>query len=47
MVAELDKGALDKRMALPMTQKELSAIPKPAAQGGIQPTNAIGIETAL
>jgi hypothetical protein len=36
-----------KRKAFTITSKELPAMPKPASQGGIQPTRAMGMLTAL
>ena len=35
------------RMALPTTTSELTAMPRPAAQGGSQPTSASGMHDAL
>jgi hypothetical protein len=37
----------DARIALPMTSSELTAMPRPAAQGGSQPTRASGTQAAL
>ena len=43
----LTPAAEDSLSALEITSRELSAMPKPASQGGIQPTSASGMLTKL
>jgi len=46
-VHRLSSHARERRIALATTSTELSAMPRPAAHGGSQPTSASGTQVAL